>query len=68
MFIVGLTGGIGSGKSAVSERFKTFGITVVDADLASREVVKPGKPALEEIKNHFGESILNDEGNLHRRK
>ena len=53
MFIVGLTGGIGSGKSVVSERFKTFGITVVDADLASREVVKPGKPALEEIKNHF---------------
>ncbi len=68
MFIVGLTGGIGSGKSVVSERFKTFGITVVDADLASREVVKPGKPALLEIKNHFGESILDDEGNLHRRK
>jgi len=68
MFIVGLTGGIGSGKSVVSERFKTLGITVVDADLASREVVKPGRPALVEIKNHFGESILNDEGDLNRRK
>ena len=46
MFVVGITGGIGSGKTAVSDRFKRLGIKVVDADIASREVVKPGQPAL----------------------
>ena len=43
MFVVGLTGGIGSGKSAVSERFQRLGIKIVDADIASREVVKRGE-------------------------
>ena len=54
MFIVGLTGGIGSGKSAVSAKFQSLKITVVDADIASRKVVEPSQPALTEIKEYFG--------------
>ena len=63
---IGLTGGIGSGKSAAAERFETLGITIVDADLASRAVVEPGQPALEEIANHFGRNILQADGALDR--
>ena len=66
MFIIGLTGGIGSGKSAVSNKFKSLGITVVDADVVARTVVEPGKPALVEIESHFGPNILNKEGMLDR--
>ena len=47
--IIGLTGGIGSGKTAVSNCFQELGITIVDADLASRVVVEKGKPSLESI-------------------
>ena len=53
-FIVGLTGGIGSGKSAVSERFENLGIRVVDADIASRVIVEPGRPALAAIAERVG--------------
>ena len=66
MFIIGLTGGIGSGKSAVSDKFKSLGINVVDADVAARTVVEPGQPALAEIERHFGSNILNQEGVLDR--
>ena len=66
--IIGLTGGIGSGKTAVSETFEKLGITVVDADLASRVVVEKGKPCLEEIAKHFGDNILNESGELNRAK
>ena len=66
--IIGLTGGIGSGKTAVSETFETLGITVVDADLASRVVVEKGKPCLEEIAKHFGDDILNENDELNRAK
>lgn len=66
MFVVGITGGIGSGKSAVSDRFKRLGIDVVDADVASREVVKPGQPALEAIAEHFGSDLINADGSLDR--
>jgi dephospho-CoA kinase len=65
-FVVGLTGGIGSGKSAVSERFERLGITVVDADLASRAVVEPGRPALQAIEEHFGADVITAEGTLNR--
>lgn len=58
MFIVGLTGGIGSGKTAASDQFQALGIEIIDADLASRVVVEPGKPALEKIAKHFGQDIL----------
>lgn len=66
MFIVGLTGGIGSGKTAVSRRFEALGITVVDADVVAREVVEPGTPALAQIRAHFGAEVLLPDGQLDR--
>lgn len=65
-FVVGLTGGIGSGKTAVSDRFHALGINVVDADIAARVVVEPGKPALQEIQKHFGAAIIQANGSLDR--
>jgi dephospho-CoA kinase len=66
--IVGLTGGIGSGKSEVSARFEQLGITVVDADIIARQVVEPGSSALEQIAKHFGTAILTKDGVLDRKK
>ena len=66
--IIGLTGGIGSGKSEVSRRFEQLGITVVDADIVAREVVNIGSVALSEISAHFGQDILNADGSLNRAK
>ena len=66
--IVGVTGGIGSGKSEVSHRFAQLGITVVDADIVAREVVSLGNPALSAISQHFGQHILNADGSLNRRQ
>jgi dephospho-CoA kinase len=65
-YIVGLTGGIGSGKTAVSDYFSSLGITVVDADVCARIVVEPGKPALQSIAEHFGHDILASDGSLDR--
>lgn len=67
-WLVGLTGGIGSGKSAAAQRFADHGIDIVDADLASRAVVEPGEPALTKIADHFGHSILQSDGTLDRTK
>ena len=64
--LVGLTGGIGSGKSAAADRFAEWDIDVVDADLASRAVVEPGMPALQKITEHFGEQLLQADGSLDR--
>ena len=66
--IVGLTGGIGSGKTAVSDLFQDLGITIVDADLASRVVVEKGREELNKIAEHFGKDILNSSGELDRAK
>ena len=66
--IIGLTGGIGSGKTAVSDAFQDLGITIVDADLASRIVVQKGKPSLKKIAEHFGNEILNENSELDRAK
>ena len=66
MFVIGLTGGIGSGKSAVSDRFAQHGITIVDADVASRVVVEPGRPALTRIAEHFGAELITSSGTLDR--
>jgi dephospho-CoA kinase len=66
MFVVGLTGGIGSGKSTVAEMFTALGVELVDADIAAREVVAPGTPALAEIAKHFGSEILMADGGLDR--
>ncbi|WP_199524725.1 dephospho-CoA kinase [Pseudoalteromonas sp. bablab_jr011] len=67
-WILGLTGGIGSGKSAVSAMFEKLGITVVDADIVAREVVEPGSAGLKKIVEHFGKTILTSEGVLDRAK
>lgn len=67
-FIVGLTGGIGSGKTAVSTIFQELGVDVIDADICSRVVVEKGKPALEQIAKHFGREVLLPDGSLDRAK
>lgn len=65
--IIGLTGGIGSGKSAVSLRFAIkHGVHVVDADLKSRVVVEPGRPALQAIVDRFGDAVVQPSGALDR--
>ena len=65
--IVGLTGGIGSGKSAASQWFEQQGITVVDADIVAREVVEAGSPILQQLVQSFGDWVLLDNGELNRR-
>lgn len=65
-YVIGLTGGIGSGKTAVSNYFETLGIAVVDADIASRTVVEKGRPALGLIAERFGPQILQADGTLNR--
>lgn len=67
-FVVGLTGGIGSGKTTVANLFAAEGITLVDADIVAREVVAPGSKGLEAIVTHFGAEILTPEGELERAK
>lgn len=67
MFVVGLTGGIGSGKSALSRHFEALGILVIDADQVAREVVEPGEPALDNIVTRFGAEALLENGSLDRR-
>lgn len=63
---VGITGGIGSGKSALTDRLADRGIEIVDADVVARRVVEPGTPALAAIAEHFGAPILQDDGALDR--
>uniref|UniRef100_A0A1B6EDM8 Dephospho-CoA kinase domain-containing protein n=1 Tax=Clastoptera arizonana TaxID=38151 RepID=A0A1B6EDM8_9HEMI len=68
MFIVGLTGGIATGKSTVSEMFREYGITVLDADKMARKVVEPGRTAWKKIKQQFGNSVFHESGDLDREK
>jgi dephospho-CoA kinase len=65
-WILGLTGGIGSGKSAAAQHFIDLGVHLVDADNAARWVVEPGRPALARIVEHFGDSVLQADGSLNR--
>lgn len=65
-FIVGLTGGIGSGKTTVANQFAALGIQLVDADVVAREVVAPGSAALQAICSHFGVEVLLADGSLNR--
>jgi len=67
MLIVGLTGGIASGKSTISDMFKKEGAYIIDIDGISREVVKPGKPAWNEVVNAFGKEVLNEDQTLNRK-
>jgi dephospho-CoA kinase len=66
MLVVGLTGGIGCGKSAVSDRFEALGAPVIDADRVARELVEPGQPALQQIAERFGAAMINADGTLDR--
>jgi len=64
--IVGITGGIGSGKTTITDKFAAKGITVVDADIVAREVVAPNTDALAKIVDYFGQSSLLSDGSLNR--
>lgn len=68
MITIGLTGGIASGKSTVSRTFQEQGVPIIDADKIAREIVEPGKPALEAIRRQFGSDVLTPEGTLDRKK
>ena len=65
-FVVALTGGIASGKSAVSAAFARHGVPILDADLISRQVVEPGQPALSAVVSAFGPEVLGPDGHLDR--
>lgn len=66
MLVIGLTGGIGSGKTTVGKLFERLGATVIDSDQLSRNVTLPNRPALNQIVEHFGEKILQKDGSLDR--
>ncbi len=68
MIKIGLTGGIASGKSTVSQMLTELGFPVIDADVASRKVVEKGKPALKEIEKAFGSDVIQSNGELDRKK
>ena len=63
---IGLTGGIASGKSIVSDMFRDHGVPVIDTDIIAREVVEPGQPALDEIRHEFGDTVFKEDGSLDR--
>ncbi|HZJ77049.1 MAG TPA: dephospho-CoA kinase, partial [Oscillospiraceae bacterium] len=66
--IIGVTGGIASGKTTASNILKELGAIIIDADKIARKVVERGRPALDEIKKHFGTEILLENGGLNRKK
>lgn len=66
--LVGLTGGVGTGKSAVSRMLRDLGCLIIDADLLAREVVEPGEPAYDKIVAEFGKQILETDGRIDRKK
>lgn len=68
MLKVGLTGGIASGKTRISNQFGRLQVPVVDTDIISREILEPGQPGYQEIKNHFGEDILRPDSQIDRSK
>jgi len=68
MLKIGLTGGIGSGKSTVAQFFKELGVPVIDADVIAHELVVPGTLAFKKIIAHFGNKILNPQGELDRKQ
>lgn len=66
MLVAGLTGGIGSGKSAASACFSALGVPLIDADVVARQVVEPGSAALLKIASHFGQDLIRPDGSLDR--
>ena len=67
-YIVGLTGGIGCGKTVVSDYLGSLGVPVIDTDVIAREIVRPGQPALDALVSEFGAHILLENGELNRDK
>ena len=67
-YVVGLTGGIGSGKSTIGDLFLALGVPVIDADIIARQVVEKGSPLLAKLSNHFGTDVLTEQGELNRAK
>lgn len=65
-YVIGITGGIGSGKTVVSDHFASLGVAIIDTDVIARLIVKPGQPALRDLVTEFGESILLSSGELDR--
>jgi dephospho-CoA kinase len=63
---IGLTGGIASGKSTVAELFAELGAAIIDTDVIARDVVRPGQPALDEVREAFGDTVFNADGTLDR--
>jgi len=63
---IGLTGGIASGKTTVANLFSELGVPIIDTDIIARQVVQPGKPALDEIRECFGNAVIDDSGSLDR--
>lgn len=68
MLKIGLTGGIGSGKSTVTQLFSELKVPIIDADTIAHQLVEPGKPAIDEIARQFGKKILTDQGALDRKR
>jgi len=68
MLTIGLTGGIGSGKTTVSDIFQSLGVPVIDSDVIAREVVEPNEPGLDEIVRLFGKEVLHPDGTLNRKQ
>lgn len=66
MFTIGLTGGIGSGKSAAASRFAELGVPVIDTDMIAHELTRPGRPALDAIRASFGDAVMAADGSLDR--
>lgn len=66
--LIGLTGGIGSGKTTVSNMLKELGVKVIDADKVGRELMEPGRAVYTQVVNHFGPSIVNEDGTIDRPK
>jgi dephospho-CoA kinase len=67
-YTVALTGGIASGKTLISDEFATLGVPVIDTDVIAHNLVEPGQPALKEIENTFGPTIIDDSGRLKRQE
>ena len=67
MRVIGLTGGIGTGKSTASEYLRKQGFSIIDADRISREIVDPGTLLLKELEKNFGSGIIKDDGTLDRK-
>ena len=68
MFVVGLTGNVGSGKTTISNFFANLGVKIIDADISARSIVKPGQVALSEIEKTFGKEVIKADGGLNRRE